>query len=99
MTELVFHRLAEAELRRAHRWYFSRDRAIADRFLESIDDAISRILADPESHPVERENSRLVRVRRFPYVLIFERDPSGPLVIIAVPHLKRRPGYWSRRSI
>ena len=96
MMELAFHRLAAVELRVAYGWYAARDEAVAGRFLQSIDQAIARVLADPESHPIDRKHFRCVRVRRFPYALVFEYQQSRVL-IVAVAHAKRRPGYWNRR--
>jgi toxin ParE1/3/4 len=98
MTEFVLHRLASVELRKAYKWYEIRDKNVANRFLLSIEETISRILADPDSYPIERHNFRRIRVRRFPYVLIFEHAPRGHVLIIATSHMRRRPGYWTRRK-
>src|SRR6185503_18337739 len=98
MNELAFHRLAAAELRSAYAWYSARDEDTATRFRQSIDQAINRILADPESHPIDRKHFRWVRVRRFPYLLIFEHEVESRVLIVAVSHCKRRPGYWTRRK-
>lgn len=98
MTELAFHRLAGIELRQAYRWYATRDKSIADRFLVRVEEAISQIVADPDSHPIERKSFRRIRVRRFPYLIIFEHAPVGHVLVIATSHVKRRPGYWMRRK-
>jgi plasmid stabilization system protein ParE len=41
--------------------------------------------------------TRRVLVPRFPYQVVY-RLMSTEIVIVAVAHLKRRPGYWRRRS-
>lgn len=92
-----FHRLASQELRAAHVWYGQRDADAAARFLTSVDGALARIEADPDSHPIERRHFRWVRVRRFPYRLIFERHEEGIILVIALAHARRRLGYWNRR--
>ena len=90
MTELAFHRLAAAELRSVHAWYAARDNALAARFLEVVDQAITRIRTDPDSHAIDRKHFRRVRVRRFPYVLIFEHQIPGRVLVVAVAHTSRR---------
>lgn len=92
-----FHRLARRELRASHAWYRQRDTNAAEKFLAGVDDAIARVEADPDSHPIERGPYRWVRIRQFPYRLIFERHGIDTIFVIAVAHTSRRPGYWVRR--
>ena len=98
MIEVSFHRLAAKELREAHAWYFVRDPDVAVRFLYAIDAAILRIRNDPDSQPVDLKSFRWVRVRRFPYRLVFELPESQRVLDLAVADVSRRPGYWRRRS-
>lgn len=35
-------------------------------------------------------------LHRFPYVIVYLVDP-GEIVVLAVAHTRRRPGYWRRR--
>ncbi|MGC1275133.1 MAG: type II toxin-antitoxin system RelE/ParE family toxin [Planctomycetaceae bacterium] len=91
-----FHRLAREELRSALDWYD--DANAAARFRRAVETAVDRIEADPESHPVERGRYRWVRVRRFPYRLVFERLDGDTIRVIALVHARRRPGYWRHRK-
>lgn len=36
-------------------------------------------------------------MQRFPYRLIFREEP-GSVVVYAVAHNKKRPGYWKKRA-
>jgi mRNA-degrading endonuclease RelE of RelBE toxin-antitoxin system len=92
-----FHRLASRELRSALAWYRDRDLDIAIRFQAAVETAIERIKFDPDSHPLERSRFRWVRVRRFPYRVIFERIDSDTIQVIALVHARRREAYWRRR--
>ncbi len=38
---------------------------------------------------------RRLGLRTFPYHLVYVEDPR--LVIVAVAHMSRRPGYWRQR--
>ena len=97
MDAVRFHRLAAQEYRFAKSWYRERDASVAGRFRDAVDSAMSRIAAAADSHPVYVEDIRWVRVRRFPYVLVFVRESSDSLLVLAVAHAKRRPGYGRRR--
>lgn len=98
MTTVRFHRLAAEELRRAHAWYAARDSGVSIQFQEAVDDAITRIRDDPKAQPVALKHFRWVRVRRFPYRLIFEQADADRILIIAVAHTSRRPQYWRQRK-
>ena len=97
MIAVTFHRLAAKELRAADSWYRQSDAAVAGRFLNAVEAAAVRIGDDPDSLPIERRHFRSIRVRRLPYRLIFERLGADRVLVIAVTHTSRRPGYWLRR--
>lgn len=97
MDSVRFHRLAAREYRFAKAWYRERDASVAGRFRDAVDSAMNRIVADADSHPVLVDDIRWVRVRKFPYMLVFVRENSDSLLVLALAHAKRRPGYWRRR--
>ncbi len=35
-------------------------------------------------------------VRRFPFAILYRVEPER-IVVVAVMHLRREPGYWRRR--
>jgi plasmid stabilization system protein ParE len=98
MTQVRFHRLADKELREVSAWYRKHDAHVASRFKEAVEASIERIQQDPESHPVELKQFRWVKIRRFPYKLVFQRADPDEIMIVAVAHTSRRPRYWRRRK-
>ena len=69
----------------------------AENFRIAVDQAVSRISSGSESLPKLGPVYRYAQVRRFPYVLIFrERSPES-IMVMAVAHTSRRPGYWRGR--
>jgi len=34
---------------------------------------------------------------RFPYGVVYVMTPAGDVVVVAVAHVRRRPGYWAHR--
>ena len=48
-------------------------------------------------HQLAAQEYRWVRVRRFPYVLIFRQRSRESVMVMAVANTSRRPGYWRGR--
>ena len=92
------HPDARAELRAARIWYFERSPLSAIAFAQTIDNAISRIRVAPNSYPLAGHDTRKFVLQRFPFN-IFYRFQEAEIIIVAVAHQKRLPGYWSSRAI
>lgn len=80
----------------AHRWYRARSRDAALSFRAEVKQAVERILASPDRWPVIIRRARRVRVRRFPFAIVY-RVLGDLIEVIAVAHLMRRPSYWEDR--
>jgi toxin ParE1/3/4 len=94
---VVFHRFAASEYRSSRDWYSSRSPAVAVRFRLAVDRAVDRIAADADSLARLVGEYRYVRVSQFPYILIFRRLNTTAVMVVAVAHTSRRPGYWRCR--
>jgi len=95
---VIFHRLAAREYRLARDWYRERSAEVAERFCVAVDRAITRIATDRDEFPILTGQYRYVRVGRFPYVLVFRPMDQESIMVVAVAHTSRRPGYWQRRK-
>lgn len=91
-----FHPDALAELERAKAWYDGQRPGLGESFFQEITTAISRIREAPNTWPDYRQGTRRFLVHRFPFAIIYSQRSVG-LLVIAVMHLKRRPGYWRAR--
>lgn len=96
MKEYQFLPEAEEEMNEAARFYESRSGGLGQDFLDEVQHTIESILALPESGPVVSEHFRRRILRRFPFGLLYAIEAER-IVIVAVAHLKRRPGYWKDR--
>jgi plasmid stabilization system protein ParE len=96
-SRVLFHRLAAGEYHSAREWYRERSVEVAKRFCMAVGRAADRIAADADSLPALTGTYRYARVDRFPYVLVFRRLDAHVVVVVAVAHTSRRPGYWRRR--
>ncbi len=92
---------ADEEFREAIRWYEERRPGLGADFLAAVREARELIAEHPEIGsvvPSSRQGERRLMVRRFPYQLIYYVRPRD-VVLVAVAHIKRRPGYWRKHSI
>jgi hypothetical protein len=97
-SHLRIHTLASRELAEAVRWYESKVRGLGGELLDEVSRSIARVSASPESgNPISADQrTRRLLTRRFPYQLVYRIRPPE-IVIVALAHLRRRPGYWRHR--
>lgn len=95
---VTFHRLAAAEFVATRRWYAVRSPAVEARFVAAVTDAVRRIDTNPAGGSLWAGAIRWVRVRRYPYTLYHEEVTPGNVLVYAVAHTRRQPGYWIRRT-
>ena len=87
---------AEVEAEEAARYFDERRAGLGDRFEQELLDAVRFLSANPlAGHPVTPQ-VRSLRLRTFRYNVLYVRDDLD-LVIVAVAHHRRRPGYWRDR--
>ena len=92
------HPDARAELRAARNWYFERSPLSAFAFAQTVQNAISRIKDTPNTFPVSDHGTHTFILQRFPFKISYLIRETE-IIIVAVAHQKRRPGYWSNRVI
>lgn len=88
---------ARADFDESFDWYAKRSVGAAIGFASAADEAIDRIVADPGRFPFTFGGCRYCSVNRYPFRIVF-RDEPNRLVVVAIAHAKRRPGYWHGRA-
>src|SRR3954468_16103958 len=91
-----FHPAAFEEYLQAASWYAERNPSIALGFVESVEDAIKRILDAPKRWRIIHEDIRRCLTRVFSYAILYTIEAEYVL-IVAVMHCSREPGYWRPR--
>lgn len=99
--DVRYHPEALAELRADVAWYEERGAGLGDRFEATVDDVVDTVLEWSESGTMWPgwDSIPAVRSRRvtgFPYRLVYVVQDSE-LVVLALAHDKRLPGYWRER--
>jgi len=89
--------LAEADLEQAANWYNEEQEGLGSRFLSDVDQVFERIRERPQQFPAVSGDIRRALLRTFPYAVYF-RQTDEMIRVLAVLHLRRRPGLWQVRS-
>jgi len=84
------------EVEEASRWYARRSASSAVGFSDTLALAVWQIQQTPFAWSPHLYDTRRLILRRFPYSMIYRVD-SVRIVIVAVAHNSRRPGYWRDR--
>ena len=97
MTQrLRFFDEAAEEIEEAASWYGQRSDVARAAFLSEIDRAVDAILDAPSRWPAYVDGTRRYVCQTFPYTIIYFVEGES-VVVVAVAHEKRRPGYWRER--
>ncbi|HLA10935.1 MAG TPA: type II toxin-antitoxin system RelE/ParE family toxin [Pyrinomonadaceae bacterium] len=91
------HPAARADLLEARNWYYERSPLTSVAFTHAVEQAVSHIKTAPMTYPLADHGTRKLVLQRFPFN-IFYRVGATEILIVAVAHQKRRPGYWSSRG-
>lgn len=101
MKEWEYHPTAFRELERAITKYENELEGLGGELLAEVED----VLSANQDHALPgttvgrdgRDTLRKLLLERFPYAVIVDVRPETTLVL-AVAHLRRRPGYWRART-
>jgi plasmid stabilization system protein ParE len=96
VTELVVHPLAQQELEEAANFYEARAAGLGHNFIREVEYMLTQIVANSEAGNIFTGAIRRRLLRRYPFAILYHME-AGKLSVIALMHLRRRPGYWKRR--
>jgi len=91
-----FHQEALEEYNEATRWYADRDLKLAFRFIDAVEEAVSRVVENPTRSRAFEDDVRRCLTHVFPYAVLYTIEGDFVL-IVAVIHCSREPGYWKSR--
>jgi hypothetical protein len=82
----------------AYEHYEGQMSGLGSDFLNEVLTTFKRIKLNPESWSPFSKRTRRCLMKRFPYGIIYQiRENDDELLIVAIAHLHRRPGYWKDR--
>jgi plasmid stabilization system protein ParE len=87
---------AEEEMIQAALFYERRSAHLGVDVLDDVDRVVALIRDHPKlGVPIDDEFRRML-LHRFPFTLVYAIE-SDAILIVAVAHQMRRPGYWRER--
>lgn len=87
---------AREEFLEAVAFYEGEARGLGAEFIDEFERALELIATNPHLGSYFEAGSRRKLLRRFPFQIIYEVGPDE-LLVVAIAHLSRRPGYWQDR--
>ena len=94
-----FHPEALHEYTEAAQYYSKISPSLASAFVTQIENGINQILQYPQAwQPIETDVRRCL-IKRFPFGIYYTVEENNSIIIQAVMHLSRKPGYWKDRII
>ncbi len=88
---------AEKELEDAFDFYEKQIRGLGSEFIDDILAAFKRIRTNPTAWTPFSKRTHRCLTNRFPYGIIYQIIDENLILIVAIAHLHRKPGYWKDR--
>ena len=95
--KVEFHPEALDEFEDAARYYFDCQPGLELRFIAGVESVLSQISETPMRWRVFEQDVRRCMVHIFPSAVLYSVE-STYILIIAVMHCSREPGYWRQRT-
>jgi hypothetical protein len=87
---------AEQEMIEAALYYQSLSSGLGNEFLAAVERAVHSIATSPQTWPILEGDLRRRLIKRFPFGILYRIEPDE-ILIVAVAHLRKKPGYWKKR--
>jgi len=94
-----FHPEALQEYTEAIQYYFEISPSLANAFISQVENGINQILLYPQAWQPLKTDVRRCLVKRFPFGIYYTIEEDSAIIIQAVMHLSRKPGYWKARIV
>ncbi len=87
---------AEEEMTESAVFYERESKGLGSDFLDEVDRVVAQIRDYPQIGQAYTPNFRRYVLARFPFSILYAVE-ENELLIIAVAHHKRKPGFWKNR--
>jgi toxin ParE1/3/4 len=93
---------AAAEAEAAAKWYEDQRAGLGGEFREAFKQALDvlhegLVPGTPWPGHLGERGVKRIRIKRFPFHVVFVAPDAASEVLVAVAHQRRRPGYWRDR--
>ena len=91
-----YHPLFDCDVIEAAGWYDQRSPGLGDSFIEAARSAANQIIDQPSLYAATEYGLRYVRLRRFPYIVLFD-ETKDEILMLGVLHTARSIDKWRER--
>lgn len=78
-------------------WYAERSTQAAERFVDAVNAALEKVATNPTQFTSADGVHRECPVKKFPFRIVY-RLVEDRVLVVAIAHAKRRPGFWRKRT-
>lgn len=96
MINARFHSEARLEFLDEVAYYEAIEIGLGKRFRQSVEAAVALAVSLPFAGAPYKHGTRRVFPKKFPFAIVYIVGDSE-IVIFAVAHFRRKPGYWNNR--
>ncbi len=89
---------AVADVRETYLYLLERDYRLAEDFELRVREAILSLGETAQHYQVRDGGFRRCPLKRFPHGIMYEIEDDQVVIVHAVAHPKRKPGFWRKRS-
>jgi hypothetical protein len=93
---VVFATEVWAEVDAARAYYENEVEGLGKAFVHAVRDSVEEIKRYPTASRIIRGSFRRFLTPRFPFGIIYQVS-QDTIYVVAVAHLRKRPGYWKNR--
>ncbi len=99
MKSILFAAEVEADVEASMAFYEAREAGLGEAFYRELKQGTKHIQSNPELFPCIPEEAavRQYCLRRFPFRILYKNYPES-ILIVAIAHTSRRPGFWTGRG-
>ncbi|GGB10507.1 type II toxin-antitoxin system RelE/ParE family toxin [Puia dinghuensis] len=88
--QVVFQSEAVIDTQTAFEWYEQQRSGLGYELIEEIEEALERLSRHPQHYSAPNQKYRKLRIKRFPYLIIFEIEDLK-VIVIAVRRISQEP--------
>lgn len=96
MINARFHGEARLEFLDEVAYYEAIEVGLGKRFRQSVEAAVALAISLPFAGSPYKHGTRRVFPKKFPFAIVYMVG-ENEIVIFAVAHFRRKPGYWKSR--
>jgi toxin ParE1/3/4 len=90
---LVVQSEAVSDIQKAFEWYEEQRAGLGFELIEEIEEGYERLCKHPQHYTAINQKYRRLRIKRFPYLIVYEIEDDDKVIINAVKRSSQEPRH------